>query len=181
MMNEPMKLPALRWMKFDLLPSFLIQTIIATAGAMVTGTVLSFIVSAAFAILAANASSGNFVDRVVDQSFFRWADRTNLVIILSALGFGVFARRTRSRVAGFVWILPAVILVWNLLTWRGAGALTAVPYWEAVWNNYFADCGSSECLYKLFVTVPFYTSAAYSLAWAAGKHLLQNPAVKVRA
>jgi len=32
-------------------------------------------------------------------------------------------------------------------------------------NFFFARCGATECLYELFITAPFYTSAAYTLGW----------------
>ena len=84
------------------------------------------------------------------------------------------AFRQSRPVALFVWVLPAAVLLWNLLTWRGAGALNTYAYWMAVWNNYFADCVSSECLYQLFVTVPLYAAIAYSFGFFTGRFVPKN-------
>ena len=158
-----------QWITSAVVPSFLIQLVIATIGAMIVGLVAALILSTLVAAITKNTSGGNFIDHVVAQPFLAWAD---LVIVFSAFALGTLARRVfRSRAAAFVWIFPAIILVWNLLTWEGAGTISTRTYWIDVLNNYFAHCGSSECLYKVFVTVPFYTSVAYSFGWAAGRFL----------
>ena len=63
---------------------------------------------------------------------------------------------SRSRTATLSWLLPALILAWNLLSWPSNGG--------SAWDTFFGtNCGSSECLYQLFVTSPFYACVAYSL------------------
>lgn len=161
--------------------SFVFQLLLATVGSLIVGTLVALIPSAILAAIAQNASGGSFVDHVIDQPFFRWADNSNVLVILSAFALGTLASRVfRPRVGGLVWILPTTILLWNLFTWEGAGAFTRLPYWTAVWNNYFAECGSSECLYKLFVTVPFYSSLAYSVGWICERLLPRSHAMRVR-
>ena len=161
--------------------SFLIQLVIATGGAIVLGTLAALIPSALFAAITKNSSGGNFIDHMIEQRFFVWADKSDLVIVASAFVLGIFACRVfRSSSSAFVWVPATLILLWNLLTWEGAGALTMRSYWIDVWNNYFADCGSSECFYKLFVTVPFYTSSAYSLGWLSTKFLRRSRTPTVR-
>lgn len=61
---------------------------------------------------------------------------------------------TRSVTTSLAWLLPAAILAWNMLIWRGS----------SVWDTFFgSECGNTECLYQTFITVPFYASGAYSL------------------
>src|SRR5579872_6556820 len=71
--------------------------------------------------------------------------------IIAAAGCAYFFRwRTRRQPSRWVWILPAVILVWNLFTWN---KYPGQVYWTDVWDNFFGSgCGSSECLYELTVT-----------------------------
>jgi uncharacterized protein YjlB len=47
----------------------------------------------------------------------------------------------------WVWIIPALIVLGNLFTWR---ARDYMSYWTDVWYNFFSShCGSSECLCEL--------------------------------
>ena len=83
------------------------------------------------------------------------------IFIAIACAF-IFRRLTHRQPSVWVWVLPAIILAWNLFTWdRYPGQ---IYYWKDAWNNYFgSECGSSECLYELAVTGPFCCSVAYSI------------------
>ena len=161
--------------------AYLLQLVIATAGAMFVGTLVTLIVAATLAALTKNASAGNFIDHVIDQPFFRWADKSAFVMVLCGFGLGSAARRFFAhRSAALVWIPPAIVLLLNLFTWTGYGPPTTTRYWMEAWSNYFADCGSSECLYWFLVTLPFYTSVAYSLGWFSGRLFRFNTTSGVR-
>ena len=86
--------------------------------------------------------------------------------IVVAFVLGIFSNRVwKTNSAAWVWLLPTVILIWNLMAWK---SYTSRSNWADAWANYFgSDCGDSECLYAVFVTAPFYTSVAYSLGWIA--------------
>ncbi len=145
--------------------SFAVQQVVSTAGVLVLGFVLTLLLALLTAAVTPNHPRGNFVDHMVDQFvFIGFNPPYYFTPILVALILGGISRHFFStRSAAWVWILPLGILLWNTFTWETGGYGT---YWQGVWNNYFgSDCGSSECLYELFVTVPFYTSVAYSFGW----------------
>jgi hypothetical protein len=142
--------------------SFVLQEVVSTIGAVLTGVAVMLVVALISAVVTPNTSNGDFIDHVVDQPFFTWADRSNLVYVIAGFVLGgVSFRFFRTKSAAWVWVLPSVVLVWNIFTWKNGGYL---PYWPDVWNNYFS---SGAGLYQLLVTVPFYTSVAYSLGWLA--------------
>jgi hypothetical protein len=99
------------------------------------------------------------------MSAARWIDPPySPIAIIVSVGSAYFVRRrTHRRPNMWVWIFPAVILVYNLFTWgRYPGQIN---YWTDVWENFFGSgCGSSECLYELTVTAPVVCSVAYSIA-----------------
>jgi hypothetical protein len=108
---------------------------------------------------------------MVDQHILRAAGEPYFILPdLAAFILGVLSHRySQSTSAARVWVLPTVILIWNLLTWKNGDF---GPYWPDVGSKYCGpDCGSSECMYELVVIAPFYTSAAYSLGWATNHHL----------
>jgi len=64
-----------------------------------------------------------------------------------------------SRTALLAWALPLAFLVWSASSWHETMAM-----WDSTWDTYFGrNCGGSECLYQVFLTVPFYASTAYSI------------------
>ncbi|HWY57125.1 MAG TPA: hypothetical protein VNZ03_21850 [Terriglobales bacterium] len=149
------------------LPSFAIQQLVSTVGAMVVGILAATIPAVLVAAAMKNTSGGNWADHIAEQHILNAAGEPYFVFpVLAAFAFGVLSHRySRSLSAMWVWVLPAIILIWNVVTWKTGGFR---PYWADVWNNFFgSDCGSSECVYELFVTAPFYTSLAYTLGWAA--------------
>ena len=155
------------------LSSFIPQQFLATVGAMVVGNVAAIIPAVLIAAVTRNTSGGNWVDHIVDQNIpiLRAAGEPYFILpVLAAFIFGLLSRRySRSTSAVWVWVLPTVILSWSLLTWKNGGFR---PYWPDVWDNHFGpDCGSSECMYELLVTAPFYTSLAYTFGWLTNHHL----------
>jgi hypothetical protein len=92
--------------------------------------------------------------------------------IIMGLGLGAFLYvRKRSRTAFVAWLLPGVFLLWSASSWQGT-----MSQYDSTWDTYFGkDCGGSECLYQLFLTVPFYIGAAYSIgaciAWLQRRHI----------
>jgi hypothetical protein len=156
-------------MKGKLVLSFLSQSLVATAGALVAGILLTFIVALPFGWL--SSGMGNIVDRTVDTWIVRYLSEEPYfvfpVVTAACLGFLSY-KFTKSRVASWVWVIPTAILLVNVVP-RILGS-SAVPKW--VFDNYFGrGCGASECLYELVVTGPFYTSVAYALcACVARRH-----------
>ena len=156
------------------LPSFLVQQLVSTVGAMIVGNIVVIIPAVLVAAVTKNTSGGNWADQLADQQILRAGGEPHFVFpVLAAFVFGLVSHRySRSLSAMWVWVLPLIIFVWNLFTWKNGGFR---PYWPDVWNNYFgSDCGSSECLYELFVTAPFYTSLAYTLGWLAKRALQKS-------
>jgi hypothetical protein len=144
---------------------FVVHLAASTLGAAVIGFVTAIIPAVLIAAVTKNTSGGNWVDHLAEQRILDAAGEPYFLFpILSGFALGVLScRYSRSSSAAWVWILPTVVLLWNVLTWQSGGFR---PYWPDVWNNYFgSDCGSSECVYELFVTAPFYTSLAYTLGW----------------
>jgi hypothetical protein len=119
-------------------------------------------------LLTKNPGPGNFVDHLVDQRVFRVLVDNPYFLgpIVAAFVLGLFSNRVWKTNAGFwVWLFPAVILVWNVFSWK---SYTSRSNLADAGANYFAsDCGGSECLYEVLVTAPFYTSVAYSAGWIA--------------
>ena len=150
------------------IPSFVLQQILSTAGAMLIGVLIVIFLALLSAALTRNTSGGSFIDHITEQRASVLLNQPYYIApVLCALVLGMLGRRSsRSRWAAWVWILPTAILVWNLLTWKGVGPPITAVYWRDVWANYFgSDCGGSECLYEVFVTIPFYTSVAYTFGW----------------
>jgi hypothetical protein len=163
---------AKRW-RDSTLPAFLIQQIVSTVGAMVAGLLAALIPASVVAMATKNTSGGNWADHLAEQQIFHAAGEPYFIFpILAAFVFGALSHRySRSLAARWVWVFPLTILLWNVFTWRTGGFS---PYWTDVWNNYFGRyCGSSECVYELFVTAPVYTSLAYTFGWVM-KRVLPN-------
>ncbi len=138
--------------------------IVATVGALIPAVLIA---------AGTKNTSGNWVDHISEQRILRAAGEPYFIFpILAAFIVGLLSRRhSQSTSAGWVWVLPTVILLWNLLTWKNGGLR---PYWPDVWDNFFGpNCGSSECLYENLVTTPFYASLAYTFGWMT-KHRLKN-------
>jgi hypothetical protein len=150
--------------------SFSIDQAMSTVGAIAIGVLIVLLVALLSAAFTKNASGGNFIDHVTEQRATMLLSQPYYIApVLCGLVLGALSGRFfRTRWAGWVWFFPLIVLLWNLLTWKGAGAPTTALYWKDVWMNYFGeDCGGSECMYEVFVTMPFYTSVAYSVGWAA--------------
>jgi hypothetical protein len=76
-----------------------------------------------------------------------------------------FYKRLPSKIALMAWIAPAVFLGWSAWSWHQTASM-----YDHTWETYFgSQCGGSDCIYQLFLTGPFYTSVAYSLAAAIEK------------
>lgn len=84
--------------------------------------------------------------------------------ILLALWLGWHLNnRFGHRFARWVWILPAIYLAYTIATWTGH-LYSTLSYWEDVRNELFGSGNSStERVYQFSVTLPFYTSVAYSI------------------
>lgn len=66
--------------------------------------------------------------------------------------------------ARWVWILPAIRLAYTIATWD-LHLYSTVSYWEDIRQELFFLAGrsSTEGIYQRWVTLPFYTSIAYSI------------------
>ena len=94
---------------------------------------------------------GNLVDTVVAEPLLK-IGADNLYFagpILMAFILGWVARRSESRGAAWMWVLPTLALVWNMMTWKSRSSL---PRWEDVSANFFtSNCGDSDCIYELLI------------------------------
>jgi F0F1-type ATP synthase membrane subunit c/vacuolar-type H+-ATPase subunit K len=151
------------WLPNNPLLSFVLQQLMSTIGSLLLGTALVLVPALLTAALRRNSSGGNFIDHVVEQPSFRWAGR-NQVFVVAGLILGLLSVRFfQRRSAAWVWVLPLLVLIWNIFSWKNGGYR---PYWPDVWDNYFGShCSASECLYELFVTTLFYASVAYTFGW----------------
>ena len=83
-----------------------------------------------------------------------------------------FYRRIPSRLALLAWVPPALFLAWNVLDWHR----TSLQY-DSTWDTFFGrNCGGSECLYELFLTMPFYAGIGYSVGALICKIVDRPPA-----
>lgn len=143
--------------------SFLAHSILATVGAMLGGILLSVLVSLPFAFF--SSGMGNIFDRIGDTWFLRYGVDGPFpivpVLVAACIGFAS-PRLSKTSAPAWVWIIPTVLLLVSV-----APRVFESPS-QAKWvlDNYFGrGCGSSECLYELFITAPFYTSLAYTMGW----------------
>ena len=142
--------------------SFVLQQAVSTVGALLLGVGAALILATLIAFFT-RTPDGNLVDKVVAEPLFKiGADNPYYAgPILMAFILGWVARRSESRSAAWMWVLPTLSLVWNVMSWKSHSPL---PRWEDVRANFFtSNCGDSDCIYELLVTAPFYTSVAYSL------------------
>jgi len=161
-----------RWQDMAL-PAFFVHLTASTLGAAIVGFIAAFLLACLTAAFTKNTSGGNWVDHVTDQRIFNAAGEPYFLFpVLGGIALGALSYRySRSSSAAWVWVLPTIVLIWNVLTWKNGRD----PYWPDVWNNYFGShCGGSECLYELFVTMPFYTSLAYAVGWIGRRILKSN-------
>lgn len=158
-----------RWITDSTIPSFVMQLLLATVGAIFVALIAVLIPAILLAAMTRNTSGGNFADHVAAQPVFSLVGEPYFATPIAA-GFmlGMFGRRIfRSASAGWVWVAPLVLLISSIVTWKSGGFR---PYWPDVWNNYFgSECGPSECAYEWLVTAPFYTSVAYAIGWMISK------------
>lgn len=121
------------------IPHFLI----ATLGILVVSFLLGFMVAAVIG------------DTLADEFF-----AGPIYIVPVALGFvaGLVANRLMpTRLAFWVWIPPAVLLLWTVKVYEQAGGLGSVAR-----DLFGTACGG--CEEQVMVVCPFYISLAYSVA-----------------
>lgn len=152
-----------------LFTSFLAHLLVATLGAIIGGSVLAFLLALPFAFF--SSGPGNIVDRAGDTLIARYSLNEPYfalpVLMAACLGF-LSPRWSRSSVSKWVWLIPTIALAYNILP----GLFRSPNARKWVWDNYFsAGCGSTECLYEFFITVPFYTSLSYTIGSATGQRV----------
>lgn len=109
-----------------------------------------------------NSSQRRFYSLVSESPYFP-------VQIIFALLLGWLPGRTmRHRSMTWVWVLPLLILVYSLVTARvlNPTSVFAMPgVVQSRFSHYFGSgCRPAErCLDQLVITMPFYSSLAYSL------------------
>jgi hypothetical protein len=144
---------------------FIVHSVIATVGAFFGGTVLGFLLALPIGLF--SSGPGNIVDRVSDSWIIRYSFKEPYFALpaLTALFLGFISHRlSRSRSGAFSWIVPSAVLLCTILP-----RLVSSPAQESwiIDNLFSAGCGSTECLYELFITAPFCTSVAYTIGWLA--------------
>jgi len=149
----------LRWITDSAIPSYFVQLFISTIGAILIAIIAVAIPAILVAAMTKNNSGGNFVDHLVEQRIFVLLNEPYFIVpILTSFWLGIASHRLfRSTLAAWVWTVPCAMLSISVASWKGD-----------VWNTYFgSQCGSSECAYEWLVTLPLYTSVAYSLGWVS--------------
>jgi hypothetical protein len=67
-------------------------------------------------------------------------------------------KHVSSRLAFGSFAVPAVILVWNAVSWQGT-----MSQYDSTWDTFFGSgCGGSEGQNQLFIAAPSYAATAYS-------------------
>ena len=119
---------------------------------------LAVLVGFTFAFLAVTVSrlagwNDSLAEQLVGEPFW-------LPNILAGACFGAFFyKRIRHRFAFWSWVPSCILLIWSAWDWHGA-----MSKYDSTWDTYFGkNCGGSECVYQIFLTVPFYASVAYAL------------------
>jgi hypothetical protein len=97
------------------LPSFLIQQLASTAGAMLFGTITGAIPAVLISAVTKNTSGGNWADHIADQPILRAVGEPYFALpVLAGFFLGVLSSRFfRSSSAAWVWVLPTIILVFK--------------------------------------------------------------------
>jgi hypothetical protein len=126
---------------------FLIHSTLATMGAML-------LVLAASVLLSVIGLGGHILDLLTLGPSF-------LLPIVSGLALGyAFGRRYYSRAAGWVWLIPAIVLALVLIV-----SLANVYTHADTWRNMFgpeSNC-TSMCLGQILYSAPFLSSLAYTI------------------
>ena len=74
--------------------------------------------------------------------------------IIFAFSFGCIAYLlAKSTSSLFAWPVPALLLVWNLISWPSQAGST--------WQAFFVSGCGEGCVYQILVTAPFYAAVAY--------------------
>jgi len=142
-----------RWMANATIPSFILQLLISTMGAMLTGVAVVVFL----ALIVRIASGGYSVDAVQRRIFVLLDEPYFIAPILAGFFLGRLGGRFfRSASTVLLWIVPAAVLLLGM----------ASGHEMNVWDNYFGSrCGGSECASEWLFTAPFYTSVAYTAGW----------------
>jgi hypothetical protein len=87
------------------LPSFAIQQLVSTVGAMVVGILTATIPAVLVAAATKNTSRGNWADHIAEQHILRVAGEPYFVFpVLAAFAFGMLSHRySRSLCAMWIW------------------------------------------------------------------------------
>jgi len=117
--------------------------------AMAIGTVVSVLLAV---VVPAIGSNQTFLGHVVSEPIW------GMQILAGFLAGRALYKYLPSRVALAAWVIPGILLLWNVLSWR------TMSKYDSAWDTFFGNgCSSSECLDQLLLTAPFYTAVAYSL------------------
>jgi hypothetical protein len=145
------------------IPGFFLHLLIATIGVFFVDVIVWLVFSVVFSLLGIHASLGTAYNP------FFW---------IPALITGFLVnRRLATRSAALIGVLGAVFLL--VIIWWDASTLSRSEYFVHLTGGHYwryaaeqplspsdRDCGSSECLGKVFFTVPAVISVAYSVgAW----------------
>jgi hypothetical protein len=117
-------------------------------------TILGFVASILITIVVPGAGEqSTLIGQLTAEPF--WVPE-----IVAGLLLGWLAYETvPSKIAFIAWAAPGSFLLWSAWSWQRRMAV-----YDSTWDTYFGrHCGGSECLYQLFLTVPFYSSIFYSI------------------
>ncbi len=128
---------------------FLLNLCIATVGGVVIGTAVAMFLVPVLDRISSRASAA--------------LDFEPFVLLAGFLLGWLVNRRFPRKAALWIWLVPFVFLVYDILTWSTKW-LEGQTWLGNVWDVFFGNCGGTDCIYQLTVTYPLYASAAYSLA-----------------
>jgi uncharacterized membrane protein YoaK (UPF0700 family) len=111
----------------------------------------------------------------------RWVEALIAPAFVLPITVGALAaymmRKHLSKGSYFVWIIPLALLLWALWAVINSPYSTPTEIWGTMVGT---DCGSSECLYEAFFTVPFVCAISYSLSSAVAKATMRPRSVSSR-
>jgi|SRR5208282_3870539 len=94
-----------------------------------------------------------------------------LPVAFGALSACLMGKRLSKR-SCLVWCIPLALLCGALFAVINAPYATRSELWDTMVGT---DCGSSECLYETFISVPFACSLSYSLSAAVVRAIRRSP------
>lgn len=108
---------------------------------------------------------------LISLVFFQPSDDSSLLLpLITATCIGIpigffIGWKKPSRSGTWIWLIPAFFVVGQLITSVLTDGVRNGVWW--VWQNLFtSECADSECLEEAMLTLPLFTSVAYSIGYS---------------